>query len=307
MHIVQIHHTRLPVAGYGGQERVVVWLARGLAELGHKVTVVAPAGTKIPEASVIPVRFKPGLNIAAITPCDADILHYHFPVSYSPGLPSVWTLHGNLKPGEVVPPTTICVSANHAERHGGTAYVHNGIDPAEFVYRANKSDYDLFLGRLHSVKGYQLAIEGARRTRRKLVVAGGWRPSLSRWVQFVGSVDGAAKAEWLAGARLLWMPAQWDEPCGLTLLEALMSGTPLLGTHRGALPEIISEDVGGMGDTLDELVDLIPAVTRKDPEACRARAIRCFSHLVMAEEYLRLYRQFLATGTLPAGRACPEA
>jgi glycosyltransferase involved in cell wall biosynthesis len=305
MHIVLIHHTRLPVVGYGGAERVVVWLARGLAELGHRVSLITPPGTRIPEATAIPVKFRPDLDIMSIVPGDADILHYHFPVGYRPTLPSVWTLHGNLGAGKAAPPNAICVSADHASRHDSGAFVHNGVDPAEFIFRAKKSDYDLFLGRLHRVKGFQWAIEGAKRTRRKLVVAGGWRPSLSRWVQFVGSVDGAVKAEWLAGARMLWMPALWDEPCALTLLEALMSGTPILGTHWGCLPEIISEEVGARGESLEELVSLIPAVMSKKPEDCRARAMRCFSHLVMAQEYVRFYQHYLATGTLPAGRGCP--
>jgi glycosyltransferase involved in cell wall biosynthesis len=121
-------------------------------------------------------------------------------------------------------------------------------------------------------------------------VAGGWRPVVSRWVRFVGSVDGRPKAEALAGARLLWSPVQWDEPFGLTTIEALASGTPVLGTRRGALPEIVTPEVGALGDTLDELLELIPQVERCDPEACRARAERYFHYRVMAEAYLALYR-----------------
>ncbi len=100
-------------------------------------------------------------------------------------------------------------------------------------FRREKDDYDLFLGRLHRAKGYRLAVEGAKRTRRRLLVAGGWRPSLSRWVRYIGKVGGDRKAALLAGARVLWMPAQWEEPCGNTILEALVSGTPVLGTRRG--------------------------------------------------------------------------
>ena len=73
---------------------------------------------------------------------------------------------------------------------------------------------------------------------------------------------GARKAELLAGARCLWMPALWEEPFGLTLIEALASGTPVLGNQRGALPEIISAEVGRLGDTLDELVWGPPRIGR---------------------------------------------
>ena len=101
---------------------------------------------------------------------------------------------------------------------GGEAFVYNGLDPAEFTFRRDKADYDLFLGRLHRVKGYRWAIAGARRARRRLVLAGGWRPSLRPSIRYVGQVGGTRKAELLAGARCLWMPALWNEPFGITSL-----------------------------------------------------------------------------------------
>ena len=131
---------------------------------------------------------------------------------------------------------------------------------------------------------------------------GGWRPSLSRWVRYVGKVGGTRKTELLAGARAFWMPALWDEPFGITLIEALVSGTPVLGTRRGSLPEIVSPDVGALGDTLDELVELRARLDAIDPEACRAHVERHFTHHAMAEGYLRMFRAYLATGVLPEGR-----
>jgi len=119
----------------------------------------------------------------------------------------------------------------------------------------------------------------------------------------VGEVGGARKAELLANAACLWMPALWDEPFGLTLIEAMASGTPVLGTRRGALPEIVSAEVGALADSLDELVAYRPTLGRIDPGACRARVERHFSHHVMAAEYVRMFRGYLANGVLPEGRA----
>ena len=306
MHIALYTHSRLPVEGYGGTQRVVVWLARGLVELGHRVTLLAPAGSRVPEAELVPLDpgeiVQAGFDLTPLVPASVEILHAHGPLRVPPDHPHVFTLHGNLRPGRIVPPNTIFVSADHARRHGGTAFVHNGVDPSEFVFRADKADYDLFLGRLHTVKGYRWAIQGAKRSGQRIVVAGGWRPSLSRKVRFVGSVDGDRKAALLAGAGCLWMPALWDEPFGLTLVEAMMSGTPVLGTRRGALPEVVSNEVGALGDTLDELVALRPSIGGCDPHACRRRAERWFSHTIMAEEYVRMYRHYLKANELPEGQ-----
>jgi glycosyltransferase involved in cell wall biosynthesis len=309
MHIALYTHSRLPVEGYGGTQRVVVWLARGLAELGHRVTLLAPAGSRVRGAELVPLEpaeiLRAGFDLSPLIPASAEILHAHGPLRVPSRRPHVFTLHGNLRPEKNPPPNTIFVSADHARRHGGTAFVYNGVDPSEFVFRSEKGDYDLFLGRLHTIKGYRWAIQGAKRSGRPLVVAGGWRPSLSRRVRFVGKVDGDQKADLLAAARCLWMPALWDEPFGLTLVEAMMSGTPVLGTRRGALPEVISDEVGALGDTLDELVALRPSIGHRDPHACRRRAERWFSHTAMAQEYVRMYQHYLVTSELPPGKRIP--
>lgn len=306
MRIALYHPARLPPAEYGGTERVVTWLARGLMELGHEVTLIAGRGTKVPGARLVEVETsaaeRQDFDLRRYLPAGLDILHASAPVRHDPGLPWIFLLHGNTSGGTPRPANTLYLSADHARRHGATAYVHNGLDPAELIYRTAKEEYDLFLGRLHSVKGWQWAVEGCRRTRRRLVIAGGWRPSLRPRLKFVGKVGGAEKAELLAGARLLWMPALWDEPFGLTLIEALASGTPVLGTRRGSLPEIVTPEVGRLGDSVEELVAALPALAAIDSEACRSRVARHFHYRVMAAGHLRMLRGFLRDGMLPAGR-----
>jgi Glycosyl transferases group 1 len=306
MHVALYTHSRLPVRGYGGTQRVVVWLARGLAQLGHRVTLIAPAGSAVPEASLVALDprevTRPGFDVSPHVPADADLLHAHTPLTTAPQQPHVFTLHGNRRIWEPATPNTIFLSRDHARRHGGAAFVYNGVDPADFVFREEKAAYDLFLGRLHSAKGYRWAIEGAKLADKRLVVAGGWRPSVRPSLRFVGSVDGQRKAALLANAQCLWMPALWDEPFGLTLVEGMMSGTPVLGTRRGALPEVVSPETGALGDTLEDLVRLRATIDRLDPAACRARAERWFSHLRMAQEYVRMYRHYLETSSAPEGR-----
>jgi len=294
MNVALIHHARLPVRGYGGTERVVVWLARGLVELGHQVTLLSAPGSTVPGVRLVPIppskAARGGFDVRPYHPTGINVVHAHQEIA-DPGLPWLWTMHGNARAGHPLPPSTVGLSADHARRHGLTRWVHNGLDPSELEFRKEKKDYDLFLGRLHSVKGWQWAVEAARRTERKLVVAGGWRPVVSRWVRFAGTVEGTRKTTLLADARLLWAPAQWDEPFGLTTIEALASGTPVLGTRRGALPEILTPETGACGDTLDELIALIPSVARCEPDACRDLVERKFHYRVMAEAYVRLYRE----------------
>ena len=304
MRIALLYHGRLPVEGYGGTGRVVHWLARGLAELGHEVSLLAAPGSRVPEARLVPVDprraehqdFDPRPRL----PGGVEILHAHRPIAVA-GIPALWTLHGTATRADY-PPNMVCLSRDHAERSGAAAFVHNGLDPAEYRFRRDKDAFDLFLGRLHSAKGWQWAVRGARRSGHRLIVAGGWKTLFRPGVRTVGRVDGERKRALLAGARCLWMPARWDEPFGLTLIEAMASGTPVLGTRRGALPEVVAPDTGALGDTLEELIALRPAIERIDPEACRARVMSRFSHRVMAARYLELYREVMETGLVSGKR-----
>lgn len=305
MHVVQYHHTRVPVAKYGGAQRIVVWLSQALVELGHEVTLLAGRGSRVPGVRVVEVDAdevrRPGFDVRRYVDRPVDVMHYHEFVQHPPGVPFVSTLHGNLGAGVVAPPYVIGVSENHARRHGTDSYVYNGVRLDEYEFRAQKGDFDLFLARLHSAKGWRVAVQAAKTARFRLVLAGGWRPSLSRWVKFAGEVGGDEKRELLAAARCLWMPVQWDDPCPVNVLEALASGTPVIATPRGSLPALVGADGGAIGASFDELLALRRRLGDCDPHACRRRAERCFTHLRMARDYVRMYEHLLEHGRLPPG------
>lgn len=311
MRIVQFAHWRVPVYKYGGAQRITVWLCQALVELGHEVTLLAAPGSQVPGVRVVeiePHRVRvPGFDPAPIVGHAVDILHYHELVQQPPSVPFVATLQGNMGPGHRAPRNTICVSQDHARRHGTAAFVYNGVRLDEYEFRASKGDFDLFLARLHSVKGWQTAVAAAKAERFRLVVAGGWRPSLSRWVKFVGEVGGDEKRRLLAEARCLWMPVRWDDPCPVNVLEALASGTPVLATPCGSLPELVGADGGGIAAELDGLLALRRRLADFDPHACRRRAERCFTHLRVARDYLRMYEHLLTHGQLPAGQPVDAA
>ena len=306
MHIVQFQHTRVPVEKYGGAQRIVVWLSQALVELGHNVTLLAGRGSSVPGVNVVEVDAeevrRPAFDVHQYVNGQVDVMHYHGLVDHPPNVPYVATLHGNLGPGGAAPPYVICVSENHARRHGTKSYVYNGVRIDEYEFREQKSDFDLFLARLHSAKGWRVAVQAAKQERFRLVIAGGWRPTLSRWLKFVGEVGGEAKRELLAGARCLWMPVQWEDPCPVNVIEALASGTPVIATPRGSLPDLVGPDGGAIGATYDDLIAIRRRLPDFDAHACRRRAERYFSHVRMARDYVRMYEGLLRDGALPAGR-----
>ena len=80
-----------------------------------------------------------------------------------------------------------------------------------------------------------------------------------------------------------------------------------MATRRGALPEVLTAEVGALGDTLEELIEASRTIDTRQPQACRAHAERWFTHVAQAEGYVRMYEHLLKTGDLPAGRATPWA
>src|SRR5260370_8448218 len=105
----------------------------------------------------------------------------HLPLKRGPkGVPFVQTLHGNWNPDTPLPPNSIFLSRDHAKRHGSTIFVHNGLDPAEYIFGAPKEKWDLFLGKLHSDPGYQWAPDAATRPGPLLIIPAACRPPSPR-------------------------------------------------------------------------------------------------------------------------------
>lgn len=296
MRIVQYSETVLPVKGYGGTERCVYWTAEALADIGHQVYLLAGRGSHSDKASIIPLpRGKKDLN--QFIPDDTDLIHLHGTPDWVPRKPFLVTIDGNGKPGERFLRNTVFVSRDHARRHGSTQFVYNGLDPKEYVFRERKEDYFLFLSRVHrKEKGVEIAVSLAKRSGARLIIAGGRRFTFARNIRSVGDVWGEEKAELLAGARALLFPIQWDEPFGLVAIEALVSGTPVITTPRGAMPEIVTPDVGFLCRDQGELLQAMQRVGEIDPQACRRKVLEHFTAEKMARGYLEYYKRILESG-----------
>jgi glycosyltransferase involved in cell wall biosynthesis len=140
----------------------------------------------------------------------------------------------------------------------------------------------------------------------RLVIAGGYKFSLSRKIRSVGMVGGREKAELIAGARALLFPVSWPEPFGLAVIEALCSGTPVITSPCGAMPEIVTPDTGFICDGQPAMEAAVERLGEISPHACRRRVLENFTADIMADHYLKEYRQVIAQAT-STGAAYPPA
>lgn len=251
-----------------------------------------------------------------------DVIHSH--LDYLPWLagerlraPVITTLHGRLDLLELRPLLAAMrgwplVSISDAQRLpvadlelNWVATVHNGLDLAS-TYSLGRCEggYLVFLGRIAPEKDPVTAIRVAIRAGVALKIAARVDPVDQDYfdvqvqprlghplIEWVGEVDDGSKTELLGRARALLMPVDWDEPFGLSFIEALACGTPVISSPRGSLPEIVRNGEDGfLCRDQEALVRACHDVVRLDRAACRARALERFSTERMAREYEATYR-----------------
>lgn len=321
MHILFVNKAPIPVFAYGGTERVIWDLGKSLVQLGHQVSYLVPEGSRCEFARVIPIRTD--LSWREQVPKGVDLVHFQFnPESADEiKLPYLVTQHGNSTEAVPLPRNTVFVSRNHAERHGSTEYVYNGLDwdvygPVDFT--RPRSCFH-FLGKAAwRVKNVQGAIDVATDAGVELLVMGGDRLNIkrgfrftwSRRVKFAGMVGGPLKLELLNASRGLIFPVLWHEPFGLAVIESLYFGCPVFATPYGALPELVPQDCGVLSASRSLLAE---AVRHRafDAQDCHRHAVQNFSALAMARGYLEKYARILDGETLnlaaPAMTANPKA
>ncbi len=289
MKIALVYNAKLPAKLYGGTERVVWWLAKGLKEAGHSVALVCQTGSRCDFADVVTSRKADKL------PQNYDVYHHFDSLKDEPSYPYVITIGGNAQPNESFLKNCVFVSENHADRHNAECFVHNGVDPAEYIFRAKKDPYITYLAktswRVKNVKG---AIEIASLAQTPIKIMGGRRFGWpQRDISWMGMLGGKKKAEVLSHAKALLFPVVWDEPFGLAVVESLMSGTPVLATPFGSLPELVPAHVGFLCRTYPEFISALGQVDSLDAEACRDWAVTHFHYQKMTENYLALYEKVL--------------
>lgn len=281
-------------------------LVRGLAELGHEVFYLLRKGADKPLPAGATLVSEPGAEVDVvhtISDRDYDLVEER----QSRGKPWVTTCHIDPEAfGLERGPTTenwIFVSRTLAELHGRSRYVWNGIDPSEYIFSESKDDYFLFMSTMNwgVKKGLDVALSLSSQLGFKLVVAGTGQDyeSINRVAEmcakigarYVGDARGREKAELLAGARGFLFPTKLYEAFGLGMVEALMSGTPVICSDRGACPEIITPDVGFVCKSEDDYVAAINNIASISPMACREKAMTQYHYLRMAAAYAVEYQK----------------
>ena len=247
-----------------------------------------------------------------------DLIHNHFdflPLTYS-GLidtPVVTTIHGFSSPS-IIPvykkynARGHYVAISEADKSPELDYiatVHHGIDIAQFPFSEAAGEYLLFFGRIHPHKGVHEAIQVAQRVGKKLVIAGivqdreyfesQVEPHLDGDnVEYLGAIGPAQRPDVLGRALALLHLISFDEPFGLSLVEAMACGTPVIAFGRGSMPEIIIDGkTGYIVADIEQAVDAVDAVQSLERSACRKDVEQRFSQTRMVNDYVSVYRRIL--------------
>ncbi len=322
---------RTPPRHYGPWERVVSLITEGLVKENIDVTLFA-TGDSLTSAklrSVCEAPYEEDKSMdAKVWEClhiseimehadEFDIIHNNYdflPLTYS-GLiktPMVTTIHG-FSSQKIMPVfkkynrKTHYVSISDADRSPDLDYirtVYHGIDIDSFTFNENKTGYLLYFGRIHPDKGTREAIHVAKMSDMKLVIAGiiqdkeyfedYVKPYLNDDITYIGSVGPEERDSVLGNAYALLHPISFSEPFGLSIVESMACGTPVIAFGKGSMPEIIQDGRNGfIVSNVEEMIQRLKDIGKISRKTCRETVVTRFSQEKMVREYINVYKEIL--------------
>lgn len=323
---------RTPPRHYGPWENVVSLLTEGLvaegidvslfatgdSETTGKLNAICPRGYE-EDTTIIPKVWE-CLHIAHVfeRSTEFDIIHNHFdflPLSYSGFVdtPVVCTIHGFSSPG-ILPVykkyngNVSYVAISNADRSPDLDYIktiYHGINIRQFDFQSKSDDYLLFFGRIHPDKGTREAIEIAKACGKKLILAGiiqdktyyrkHVEPSLDKSnIVYVGSVGPSERNKLLGGAYALLHPIHFNEPFGLSIIESMACGVPVIAFNKGSMAELVKNGKNGfLVNTLNEAIERVAHIKDINRAYCRRYVEQNFTAKRMATEYIQVYKSIL--------------
>jgi glycosyltransferase involved in cell wall biosynthesis len=190
--------------------------------------------------------------------------------------------------------------------------IFNAVDVAKYTFvRSMPSDAPLvYLGKIERMKGVHVAIAIARGSGRRLIIAGNTvetgpdheyftdeiLPAVDgSAVEYIGPVDDRQKSLLLGTAAALVFPTAYPEAFGIVMAEAMACGTPVIGSSRGALPEVLREGANGfLCDTVEQGIAAVAKLETIDRAAVRRDCETRFDAGVIASQYEALYAEVAA-------------
>ena len=247
-----------------------------------------------------------------------DLIHNHYdflPLSYSRLVktPVITTIHGFSSP-RILPVYKTYnghvhyVSISNADRCEDLNYcatIYHGIKLEDFKFQPQAGNYLLFFGRIHPDKGTRDAIEIARQDDLPLLIAGIIQDEVYYYQQIAPLIDGnkvvylgpvgpQQRNDLLGGALALLHPISFAEPFGLSVVESMACGTPVIAFNKGSMPEVIREGTSGfLVDTVEEAVQALAGISTLDRNNCRRWVEERFSQKRMVDDYIAIYNKIL--------------
>ncbi len=325
----------VPPVHYGGIERVVDLLVSGLQARGHEVTLFAHPDSRA-NCKRVPYpgqsSFSKSDVLRNMMTVAREVLFNRYQIVHSFGriaylgpllphpIPKLMTYQRAIARRSVIWGHRLSRGTLHfsaisthmtaAVRDVGDWHlVFNGVEEHRYQFSAAVPSGAplVFLGRIEQIKGVHLAIEVARNSGRKLVIAGNLSPGREHQqyfieqvqpfvdgdhVQYIGPVDDAQKNQLLGSAAAFLMPILWEEPFGIVMAEALACGTPVVGLRRGSVPEIVEHGKNGyVCDSVAAMVAAVHRIDRIDRAECRRGMERRFSSASVVAAYEAVYRE----------------